>query len=116
MPRTLYIEVANGKSEIIRKITDGKTSLRPDWDFVSTPEGANVILTDNPAKFYPAPKHTSLYCTHDHGMVDPGKGWGVRLPSPTSNSSMTNVARRLENAQYASDISAEYYSLHWVRE
>ena len=77
MPRKMYIEVAVGKSELIEKITGSKTMLRSDgWELVSSPEGADWILTDNPAKFYPAPKSTTLMCTHDHGMVNPGEDWG----------------------------------------
>jgi len=76
MPRTLYVEVAVGKDELIEKIKGSKTTLRPDWEFVSTPEGVDCIVTDNPAKFYPFPKHTIVWCTHKNGMVNPGEDWG----------------------------------------
>lgn len=78
----LYVEVAVGKDEVIEKIKSSKTTLRPDWEFVSTPVGADVILTDNPVKFYPTPKHTNLLCTHAHGMVNPGEGWGGPFAIP----------------------------------
>ncbi len=72
----LYIEVAIGKEELIQKITGRHTSLRSDWNFVSSLEEADLILTDNPAKFYPTPKHTNLMCAHRYGIVNPGEGWG----------------------------------------
>jgi hypothetical protein len=75
MPRTLYVEVAVGKDELIEKIKSSKTTLRPDWTFVPTAEEADTILTDNPAKFHPTRK--CLWCTHPNGVVSQGEGWGT---------------------------------------
>ena len=72
----MYIEVAQGREEVIERITGSRTTLRPDWNFVSDLKEADFILTDNPAKFYPTPKHVNLVCTHAHGMVNPGEDWG----------------------------------------
>jgi hypothetical protein len=71
----LYIEVAVGKDELIEKIKGSHTTLRSDWTYVATPEEADAILTDNPAKFYPSQK--CLWCTHENGVVSRGEGWGT---------------------------------------
>lgn len=79
--RRMYVEVAVGKDEIIRKIKESKSMLRPDWEFVDSPDNATAILTDTPRKFYPTPKHVLLYCTHENGFVNPGEGWPeVKIP------------------------------------